>query len=90
MGPLGAGDFQPDLGSTPSTNGYINVSLGVATSGSLKVLMIIRWDHKVCRILVAGVEVGAAGHILGSVQTSVWVLGEDRVQDVFFAIILTP
>lgn len=53
-------------------------------------LQITGWDLRVCGILAAGAEVGAVGHILGSVQTSAWVLGEDREQAGSFAVVLTP
>lgn len=51
-------------------------------------LKITGWDLKVCGILVAGVEVGDVGHVLGFVQTSAWVLGEDREQAGSFAVVL--
>lgn len=55
------------LALTLSTDGLFCFPLGVLTSGSSKVLKIIRWDYKACGILAAGVEVGSAGHISGSV-----------------------
>ena len=53
---------QPEPVYPPSTDRPFCFPLGVAASGSLQMLKIIRWANKVC--CRAGAELGAAENIL--------------------------